>query len=49
MQNIVKFTVQFDSEVWPSLTNDERREWVDRVADAINDEAYIANVKFEEE
>lgn len=44
--NRVKFTVNFDSQAWESMDKTERELWVDRVNDAINDEAYVSAVEY---
>lgn len=45
MKNTVTFTVEFDSEVWASLDEDERFAWITRVNDLISDEAYVSNIE----
>ena len=45
--NRIKFTVEFDSTVWDSLNATEKQGWVDRVADLINDEAYVSEIEVE--
>lgn len=40
----VLFEVEFDSEAWAAMGADQRSEWIDAVADAINAEAYVQGV-----
>lgn len=42
--NVVKFTVEFDSEVWASLDEDGRSDWINKVSDLLADEVHVSEV-----
>lgn len=42
--NRVTFTVEFDSEVWASMTPSAQEAWVIRVNDLLSDEVYVSDI-----
>ena len=45
-RHIVKFTVEFDSEVWNSMTPEQQQAWINTVTDGINDEAHVSYISY---
>lgn len=39
--NNLTIEVKFDSEVWETLTDEERTIWVDETIQAVSDEAHV--------
>lgn len=42
--NRVTFTVEFDSEVWASMTPAQQAIWVERVNNILSDEVYVSDI-----
>jgi hypothetical protein len=49
MRNKVLFEVEFDSDVWISLSDSQKQQWIDDVASSINEQAYVSDLTIKEE
>ncbi len=43
MSNKLLLEIEFDSEVWMSLSDSEKNKWVSKVEDVVNNEARVVS------